>query len=273
MIARVVTGASGLIGAALTRHLAQLPGPLLAIDTHPHHQGTPGHRVTLADITGEHFPDLLATHLPGATRAELYHTAGHVPDLARITETPPDAFARTLADNLTATYTALRAFALAAQHTGVPAAAVLLSSVGATRAHRYLVAYDAAKAATESLARSFTLEFGGHLAVRTAALGPIAQSATTAADGERLPALVNLVPRGAYANIEDIAQAIAALGTPCFDTATGHTLTLDGGLTIQLRPGSIERPPEQAHPAHEDPATGNTGQHLATRNHSPGGHR
>ncbi|MFJ1591029.1 hypothetical protein ACIOD0_12415 [Kitasatospora albolonga] len=53
----------------------------------------------------------------------------------------------------------------------MPAAAVLLRSVGARRAHRYLVGYDAAKAGTESLVRSFTLEFAGHLAVRAVARG------------------------------------------------------------------------------------------------------
>ncbi|MBT2509012.1 SDR family oxidoreductase [Streptomyces sp. ISL-98] len=181
---RVITGASGMVGTALTRHLAQLPGTLLAVDTHPG-EPAPAHPVTLADITSQDFADLLADQLHGADRAELYHTAGHVPGLNRITDTPVEDFTRTVADNLTATYSALRAFALASRQAGVPAAAVLLSSIGATRAHRYLVGYDAAKAGTECLARSFTLEFGEHLAVRAVALGPIAQSATTAADGER----------------------------------------------------------------------------------------
>lgn len=264
--ARIVTGASGMVGAALTRHLARLPGTLLTIDTHP-----AAHLTALADITSPQFTELLAVHLRGAGRAELYHTAGHVPSLTRIADTPSEEFTRTVAANLTTTYTALRAFALAARRAAVPAAAVLLSSVGATRAHRYLVGYDAAKAATESLARSFTLEFGEHLSVRAVALGPIAQSATTAADGDRLPALVSLVPRGTYADLEEIAEGLATFGSPIFDTAAGHTLTLDGGLTIQLRPAAIERPPTHADvtpAAHDD---SDTGHHVPT--HDPGGPR
>ncbi|MFF9795462.1 SDR family NAD(P)-dependent oxidoreductase [Streptomyces bacillaris] len=256
---RVVTGASGMIGAALTRHLAQLPGTLLPLDTHP--GPAPAHPdMVLADVTGPDFVTLLTEQMHGQERAELYHIAGHVPGLARITDTPTEDFARTVADNLTTTYTALRAFALATRQAGVPAAAVLLSSVGARRAHRYLVGYDAAKAGTESLVRSFTLEFGQHLAVRAVALGPIAQSATTAADGERSSALVSLVPHGTYADLEDVARAVAAFGSPHFDTATGHTLTLDGGLTIQLRPAAIERPPADTDGAPETAGHGHTGQ-------------
>ncbi|MFF1733716.1 SDR family NAD(P)-dependent oxidoreductase [Streptomyces sp. NPDC058247] len=268
---RVVTGASGMVGAVLTRHLAQLPGTLLAVDTHPG-EPDPAQPVTLVDITSQDFTDLLADHLHGAGRAELYHAAGHVPGLARITDTPVENFVRTVAGNLTATYATLRAFALASRQAGVPAAAVLLSSVGATRAHRYLVGYDAAKAGTESLTRSFTLEFGEHLAVRAVALGPIAQSATTAADGERSSALVSLVPRGTYADLEEVAEAVAALGSPCFDTATGHTLTLDGGLTVQLRPATIERPPAGADVVPAAHHRGNTGQDHPP-NHVSGGTR
>ncbi|MGW7006137.1 SDR family oxidoreductase [Streptomyces sp. NPDC054933] len=241
---RFVTGASGLIGAALTRHLSQLPGKLLAVDTRP--TKAAGHPVIGVDATSEQFADLLAAHLPGAERAELYHTAGHVPSLARIADTPTETFDRIVAANLTATYTVLRAFALTARQHQVPAAAVLLSSAGATRAHRYLVAYDAAKAAIESLARSFTLEYGADLAVRAVAVGPVAESATTAADGDRLPALVALVPRGRYTAVADVARALTAFGGPCFDSAAGHTLTLDGGLSVQLRPAAVERPPGYA---------------------------
>ncbi|MGH3887187.1 MAG: SDR family oxidoreductase [Pseudonocardiaceae bacterium] len=265
--ARIVTGARGLVGATLADHLAQLPGTLLAIDTRPAR-----HQVIGADAAGEEFPALLATHLRSASRAELYHTAGHIPELARITDILPQDFARTVADNLTTTYSALRTFALTTRQLNVPAAAVVLSSVGASRAHRYLVGYDAAKAGIESLVRSFTVEFGAELAVRALALGPLAQSASTAADGDRLPALLALVPRGTYADLYDVAHAIAAFGGPEFDATAGHTLTLDGGLSIQLRPAGIERPPADARtprPAREEVDTG----HHPSRNQHPGGPR
>jgi gluconate 5-dehydrogenase len=240
---RVVTGANGLIGAALTRRLAARPGTLLALDPGAG-PGAGDLPITPLDAAGPAAADLLGRHLAHADRAELYDAAGTVPALARIADTPASAFVTDLAHTAT-TYAILRTFALTTARATVPAAAVVLSSVGATRAHRYLPGYDAARAATESIVRAFTLEFP-HLAARAIAVGPIAQSASTAADGDHLPALLGLVPRGHYTDLGDIAAAVEAFAHPCFDSAAGHTLTLDGGLSIQLRPATVERPPTPA---------------------------
>jgi len=236
--ARVVTGAAGFIGSAVTRYLAQLPGTLLALDTETPDSDSDTVRM---DSAGPQFEDLLDQHMRGTQRAELIHTAAKHPPLATIADTSPDTFAAHLNDLVTA-YATVRTFARATERHDIPASAVLLSTVGATRAHRYLPGYDAARAGIESLARAFTLEYS-HLSVRTVAVGPVAQSASTAADGPLLPALLALVPRGAYADIGDIAAALAAFAAPCFDAAAGHILTLDGGLSVQLRPASAERPP------------------------------
>ncbi|GAB2711595.1 SDR family NAD(P)-dependent oxidoreductase [Kitasatospora kifunensis] len=238
---RIVTGAAGLIGRAVCQHLRNTDGVLLALDTHP---GPDDSTVLRLDSTSEAFATLLSEHLAGAERAELIHTAGTHPPLTTITDTPPEEFARHTAD-LTHTYATARTFALATRAAGIPASAVLLSTVGA---HRYLAGYDAARAGIESLARSFTLEFARHLSVRAAAVGPIAQSASTQADGPLAPALLALVPRGTYADLQDIATALATYATAPFDTTAGHTLTLDGGLTIQLRPADVERRPGTAKP-------------------------
>ena len=77
-------------------------------------------------------------------------------------------------------------------------------------------------------------------------MGPIAASASTAADGDRAADLVALVPRGTYLHLDDLAAALAAFATPAFDSACGHPLTLDGGLSVQLRPATVERPPDPA---------------------------
>ena len=119
----------------------------------------------------------------------------------------------------------------------------MVTSVGAHRAHRYHVGYDAAKAGVESVVRSLALEYGSRLSVRAFALGPLAESTSTATDGEALPALVRLVPLGRYARLEEVAEAIALFGGPAFDAANGHTLTFDGGLSVQLRPVEVERAP------------------------------
>ncbi|MCX4760041.1 SDR family oxidoreductase [Streptomyces sp. NBC_01275] len=119
-------------------------------------------------------------------------------------------------------------------------------SVGGTRAHRYKAGYDAAKAATESLTRSFALEYGPlHMSTRAAiAIGPIEDSSTTSADGVHIDALVRDVALQCYATLAEVVHAVAVLATPVFDFAHGATHLFDGGLAQQLRSHAIERPPE-----------------------------
>lgn len=221
-VCRVVVGAAGQVGSALAAHLRSVPGGLVAVDRVSGDGPVP---VIGCDVTDPAFADLLTARLADCTRAKIYHTAGWVPPLARINDTPTDAFALT-ADRL-----------------DLSAAAVAVTSVGAHRAHRYHVGYDAAKAGVESVVRSLALEYGSRLSVRAFALGPLAESSSTAADGEAAPALVRLVPLGRYARLAEVAEAIALFGGPAFDPANGHTLTFDGGLSVQLRPVEVERVP------------------------------
>lgn len=241
-IGRVVVGACGFIGTRLCRHLAADGQPLLAVDLSPLPENHPVPAVH-SPVDRQQFRSLIATHVTGTVRAELYYTAGRVPGLAHVADTSPAQLATQIDDNLTAAYSALVDFAEVTKRLGITAAAVVLSSVGAHRAHRYLVGYDAAMAGLESVVRSLALEYGRHLAVRSVAIGPIAQSSSTAEDGDLADDLVRLVPTGRYLDVDDVAAAIAAFGTGAFDGATGHTLVLDGGLTTQLRPARIERAP------------------------------
>lgn len=242
-VCRVVVGAAGQVGSALAAHLRSVPGRLVAVDRVSSDGPVP---VIGCDVTDPAFSDLLALRLADCTRAELYHTAGWVPPLARVDDTPTDTFATAVTQNLTSAYAALRAFALAAGRLDLDAAAVAVTSVGAHRAHRYHVGYDAAKAGVESVVRTLALEYGARLSVRAFALGPLAESTSTAADGEVAPALVRLVPLGRYARLAEVAEAISLFGGPAFDPANGHTLTFDGGLSVQLRPVEVERAPPES---------------------------
>ncbi|MGH3692577.1 MAG: SDR family oxidoreductase [Pseudonocardiaceae bacterium] len=95
-----------------------------------------------------------------------------------------------------------------------------MTSVGAHRAHRYHVGYEAASAGVESVVRTLALEYGSRLSVRAFALGPLAESTSTTTDGEALPALVRLVPLGRYARLAEVAEAIALFGGQAFDLAS-----------------------------------------------------
>ncbi|MGB6162296.1 MAG: SDR family oxidoreductase [Pseudonocardiaceae bacterium] len=240
-VCRVVVGAAGQVGSALAAHLRSVSGRLIAVDRVSSDGPVP---VISCDVTDPAFADLLVLQLAGCTRAELYHTAGWVPLLARVDDTPTGTFATAVTRNLTSAYAALRAFALAAGRLDLHAAAVAVTSVGA---HRYHVGYDAAKAGVESVVRTLALEYGSRLSVRAFALGPLAESTSTAADGEASPALVQLVPLGRYARLAEVAEAIALFGGPAFDPANRHILIFDGGLLVQLRPVEVERaPPEES---------------------------
>lgn len=246
MTHRIITGARGLVGQALTHHLAEAPGTLLAIDTAGDEaSSTAEGQIHRADCRSADFGDLVTDFLRGAPRVELFHTAGFVPEPTHIADIDADAFRAVVDDNLTVAYAALRTTARIAAKNEVPGALTVLGSVGAIRAHRYKAAYDAAKAGVAALVRSFALEYGPHgISSRLVAIGPIAESSSTAQDGTYAEPLVRLVPLQRYAHVAEIAAAVAAFGSAAFDMANGHTLTLDGGLSQQLRPLDIERPPD-----------------------------
>lgn len=196
------------------------------------------------DVTDVSFHTRLRQFLIGATRAELYDAAGSVPDLAWIADVPPGEFQRMLNDNLVVSYAMARAFAETASTLEVPASITFLGSVGAARSHRYKIAYDAAMAGTEALARGFALEYASAgITTRVAALGPIADSRTSVEDGEWSGDLVALVPARRYPTVDEVVAAVITLGGPAFDLATGAVVPLDAGLTQQLRPADVERSP------------------------------
>lgn len=241
MVTRVVVGAAGLLGAAITRLLARSGGTVIAVDSAPI-DTPPGVRVIRADA--KHALTDLADIIPAVPRAELYYAAGVVPALRRASDTTPEHFAHALEDLSTA-YAVLHGFAEALRSADVPGSIVIIGSVGARVAHRYLIGYDAARAGLESVARGLALEYGtAGITTRVLAVGPVAESPTTRADGDQLPALTRLVPLGRYPSIDEIAEAAVLFGGPCFDPANGHTLCVDGGLSIQLRPVDVERAPK-----------------------------
>lgn len=243
MIVRIVTGASGFIGLALTQHLAGLPEDLHAFDATG--SPVPGVDVGRVDCRSDEFDEHVRHALNGATRGELYEATGTAPHLKRISNTRADEFTNLLTADLAPSYAAARTFAEVAESLGVPGSVTLLSSVGATRAHRFKVAYDAAKAGMESIARTFALEYGPTgISARAVEIGPISDSPTTMEDGDRLQALTELVPTGRYPSLTEVVSAVAAFGSPAFDIANGAVLPLDGGLIQQLRPASVERPPD-----------------------------
>ncbi len=132
---------------------------------------------------------------------------------------------------------------------------ILVSTIGALRAHHYLVAYDASKGALESFTRAAALELAPH-GIRVNSLAPGSTRLRPVDESEKDPvkrALLELgfetptaasafrqphVPMGRHGTCAEMAAAVAFLASGQSSYVTGHTLVVDGGATAQLSPPS-----------------------------------
>ncbi len=132
---------------------------------------------------------------------------------------------------------------------------ILVSTIGAIRAHHGLVAYDASKGALESLTRAAAVELAPHgIRVNSLAPGstrprPVDDEAADPLDralqelGFETPTETSRfrqphVPMGRHGTCAEMAAAVAFLASGQSSYITGHTLVVDGGATAQLSPGS-----------------------------------
>ena len=90
----------------------------------------------------------------------------------------------------------------------------------------------AAKAALESLTRSWAAAFGANgIRVNTVAPGPTRTDNSVGALGDGVEQLGSATPLGRSANPTEIAEAIAFLASPQASYLTGATVAVDGGFT------------------------------------------
>ena len=90
----------------------------------------------------------------------------------------------------------------------------------------------AAKAALESLTRSWAAAFGANgIRVNTVAPGPTRTDTAVGAHGDGVEQLGSATPLGRSADPTEIAEAIAFLASPQASYLTGATVAVDGGFS------------------------------------------
>jgi 3-oxoacyl-[acyl-carrier protein] reductase len=124
---------------------------------------------------------------------------------------------------------------------------VMISSIGARRAHPDAVVYDAGKGAVEAGMRSMAVDlarFG--IRVNAVAPGRIANDRMAPPDSAEYRRAAAEVPLGRIGDGADVAAAVAFLCSPDAAYITGQVLTVDGGLTAQARTTPVDA--RSAHP-------------------------
>jgi NAD(P)-dependent dehydrogenase (short-subunit alcohol dehydrogenase family) len=254
----IVTGGAGGIGAAVARHLAARGRRVVladrdrdALTATADAMTTRGAAVTpVAGDAGDTaaVAELFAVAARKGRLDVLVNAAGvaHGPDAERhFLETDAGHWDRIIAANLRSVYLCSRAAAepMTAVGGGV---IVNLSSGGAVQAHRHRVAYDATKGAIEAATRALALDLAPwNIRVNAVAPGAIAvpnRSAIGPAGRDPAP---DLIPLGRLGAPGDVAAAVGFLVSEEAAYITGAVLTVDGGLTAQLRPPVMDLPPPE----------------------------
>ncbi|WP_207953310.1 SDR family NAD(P)-dependent oxidoreductase [Paenibacillus agricola] len=115
-----------------------------------------------------------------------------------------------------------------------------LSSIGATKAHRQMVAYDASKGAIDAFTKATALDLGPwNIRVNAIAPAVILGTPVKKMDDDILarqnPADFG-TPLLRQGTPEDVANSALFLASSDSSFMTGQTLSVDGGLGIQARP-------------------------------------
>jgi len=139
----------------------------------------------------------------------------------------------------------------AARHMVEQGAGVIIntSSGGASRAHRGMVSYDAAKGGVEAFTRAVALDLAPY-GVRVVCIVPglMETSDTGAAAEERARASSLTVPLGRQGTGSDIAGAAVFLAGEDAGYLTGSCIYVDGGVLSQQRSLQVETFPLERYP-------------------------
>jgi glucose 1-dehydrogenase len=141
-------------------------------------------------------------------------------------------FDRLMGVNLRGSFFLAQAAARQMRSQGGGGRILLLSSVTARRAVRFLAAYGMSKAGVEGLARALVPELSPHgIAINALVAGATVTRRNLADDPDYESAWSRVTPLGRPASMDDIANAALFLVSPGAGHITGQSLVVDGGWT------------------------------------------
>ena len=149
-------------------------------------------------------------------------------------EISPKSFSEVLEANLTSIYAISRRFATRLEDQQTKGSLINITSIAGPRARPGDPAYTAAKGGLEALTRSLAVELAPIVRCNAIAPGYFATDANAPyIDNEEVKQFIeNRIPLKRWGQPEEVAGAAVFLASDASSYITGHTLFIDGGLTI-----------------------------------------
>ena len=243
----LVTGASYGIGAAIALALARDGFDVAVAATRAENVVD-----TCAKLQGlgvRALPVALDVRSAGSARAAIARVAGElgsidvlvnnagIPVNKLVLDTTPEEWENIIATNLTGTFymsQALGRYLVDSRRQG------LIINIGSTHGlvgFAKRAAYGISKAGVMHMTRMLAVEWAEHgIRVNAVAPGRVDSGSPGRAAPSADPAYVELakkrIPLGRFCPVEDVAEAVRYLASPAAAYITGHTLVLDGGVTV-----------------------------------------